>query len=60
MTSLLESNVLGALPVIAQLSPPSAKRAERAQLKSRRDDMIVAQGKRGTSAALPFEFVTLI
>ena len=27
-------------------------RAERAELKSRRDEMIIAQGKRGTSAAL--------
>ena len=29
-------------------------RAERAKLKSCRDDMIVAQGKRGTSAALGY------
>src|SRR5712691_5034528 len=27
-------------------------RAEQAKLKSRRDDLIIAQGKRGTSAAL--------
>ena len=33
-------------------SPPM--RAQRAKLKSRRDDMIIAQGKRGTSAALGY------
>ena len=36
----------------AQFWRSPTMRAQRAQLKSRRDDVIIAQGKRGTSAAL--------
>src|SRR5437588_10630206 len=40
------------LPPVAHAHRWPAIRAERAKLKSRRDDLVIAQGKRGTSAAL--------
>ena len=52
ITLRFESGITVAESVMANRS--STPRAPGAKLKSRRDDLIIAQGKRGTSAALGY------
>ena len=42
------------LTLLSELGRSPTMRAGRVRLKSRRDDLIIAQGKRGTSAALGY------